>query len=204
MDISNEKIDIFTELINLGIGQAAGILNQLINEHITLEVPSVKVAAAKELSKILFLEESETQSFVRLTFKGSINGFASLVFPCDAASNLISLATAEEIDSVELDSLRSGTLMEIGNILLSAVMSTLSNTLSTHLSYSVPTYYESSLNSFIQQIGDFEEENIIVVAETRFSIAKQAIKGEILLIFEVVGFQNLLVAIDSLYDKSSA
>ncbi|MFX1255009.1 MAG: chemotaxis protein CheC [Promethearchaeota archaeon] len=203
MDITEEEIDILTELINLGVGQAAGMLNQMIDAHVTMEVPSLIVITTEELPDSLYLSGSRSHAFVRLAFTGLINGVASLVFPSDSASKLVSLVTTEEISSIELDSLQSGTLSEIGNILLSAVMGSLANALTKHLNYSIPTYHEDTISGYIQKIAKDKEKAIIVV-ETRFYIAKQAIKGEIILIFEVQGFQELLAAINILHSQTIA
>ncbi|MFP5259477.1 MAG: chemotaxis protein CheC, partial [Acidobacteriota bacterium] len=50
MSLSSLQLDILQELINIGVGRAAGMLNQMVNTHIQLQVPVLRVLTPKQLA----------------------------------------------------------------------------------------------------------------------------------------------------------
>lgn len=188
------QLDALTELMNIGVGRAAGMLNEMIDSPIELHVPVVKVLRSSELAMEIGQPSEELLSFVRLVFRGAIRGTAALLFPTDSAANLVAALTGEE-SSPDLDSVRAGTLSEVGNIVINGVMGSIGNVLSLPLSYELPTYLETSLAQlFTTSHGD----PTVLVAHTRFTVQDLEIQGTILLIFEVLSFDALLGAIDAM------
>ncbi|MFW9991812.1 MAG: chemotaxis protein CheC, partial [Candidatus Odinarchaeota archaeon] len=161
--ISEKQLDILLELVNMGVGKAAGLFNKIIDAHLELSVPSIKVVTPTE-----FLVENsryDTCSLVRMPFKGPVTGIASLVFPPDSARILVSVLTGEDIETIDLDSVQGSTLVEIGNIVLNGVMGTLANLLDQHIVYAVPDYVEDSLKGYIDRISD-SKKNVVLIVTT--------------------------------------
>jgi chemotaxis protein CheC len=149
MNSTPYQIDALTELINIGVGRAAGTLNQILEAHVHLQVPFVKIFPSSQIEKALSNIATTPLSLVRLIFKGSFSGTALLAFPSDSASHLVDILTGEESDISDLDSIRVGALTEVGNIVLNGVMGSLSNVLQEHLIYSIPVYIEDSIETLI-------------------------------------------------------
>ena len=53
MELSAQRKDALTELINIGYGRAAGALSKLTGYRITLEVPQVSMHAIAEIGPML-------------------------------------------------------------------------------------------------------------------------------------------------------
>ena len=51
MDLTPDQIDALKELINIGIGRSASMLNEMVNTRVYLQVPSVKVFSPKDAKK---------------------------------------------------------------------------------------------------------------------------------------------------------
>ena len=49
MSMTPEQIDALKELINIGVGKAAAMLNQMVNIRVHLKVPFVKVLTLSKL-----------------------------------------------------------------------------------------------------------------------------------------------------------
>ena len=186
--------DALKEVINIGVGQAAGMLNDLLNHHIILELPQVSIINYRDLNQEFNDLGCTEVSAVKLQFRGALRGVSSLVFPPDSASKLADLLLGEEYLSDDLDEIKIGTLSEIGNIVLNSVMGSFSNTFDTLLQYSIPVYYEGSVNSMLQL--DAEQDTPVISAKTRFTVESQAIEGEIILFFELGSFDMLKDAIN--------
>ena len=194
------QLDALTELMNIGVGRAAGMLNQMIDSPIELHVPVVKVLKASALAREIEQPVDELLSFVRLVFRGAIRGTAALLFPTDSAANLVAALTDDET-SPALDSVRAGTLTEVGNIVINGVMGSIGNVLAIPLTYELPAYVEATLAHLFQKTRESagaDEDPTVLVAHTRFTVEHLEIQGTILLIFEVLSFDALLAAIDAM------
>lgn len=199
MYFTNTQLDTFKELVNIGVGKAAALLNDMIAHPIKLSVPKIEVLRVADLAKLSLNKEKET-SAIKLDFSGSFEGIAQLVFPMKSADNLVSLLTGEELDSNDLNSLKVGTLNEVGNILLNNVLGALSNMTSGKFHYNIPVYKE---NQTIEMLGagSEDDEKIVLFSETSFEIKDLQIVGNILLLLELSTFENLKFQLDKLNEN---
>ena len=162
----------------------------------------------KESQIVLHMSEElgeisrNTLSAVRMGFRGSFSGNALLLFPHDSANNLVSVLTGEDSIEDDMDSIRMGTLTEIGNILINCVMGSISNVIGKQLSYSLPSYFEDSLLNMLQQSDDDACNASIILARTHFIIEKHSINGDIILFFEVGSFDALIESVELLIEKT--
>ncbi|MBN2371467.1 MAG: response regulator [Vicinamibacteria bacterium] len=202
--LTPEQLDALTEFVNVGVGRAAAALNDLVSSHVELNVPQIDVLTIEELSRALGGLEQETVSSVQMTFHGGLEGCAFLVFPQPSALKLVTLLTGDESRPEDLDTIRSGTLTEIGNILINSVVGTLSNVLSRPLRYTLPIYAEEPVMGLLTAQRR-EETPLILLAKTKFVIRQMQIEGNLLLLFELRSFDSLLAAIRTGWsDKTGA
>lgn len=194
MLLNEEQLDVLREIINIGVGKSIAILNQMIASPITLNVPKIFVMRYKELKSDFGQFSNEKLSLVNLDFRGNISGSAKVAFPMQSAINLVSLLTGEETDSPDLDSVREGTLNEVANMLLNGVMGSIANLLDKTFEYQVPTYKEGYLVNTIDETID--ENSVVLIGETHFEVKQLSVDGDIIILFELSGFENLKSAID--------
>lgn len=200
MQYTEKQLDAIKELINIGIGRASGALNDLLDAHIKLQVPHVEIISSRKLVESTLHIPSETLSTILLDFSGEFSGSASLLFPKQSAANLISALTGEETqDNPDLDSLKVGTLTEVGNIVLNGVMGSIGNILEQKLNYKLPKYKEQNIYQILDREADGEE-RAVLLAQASFSSEKQEIRGDVLIIFELEAFSSLLASIDRAFE----
>ena len=193
MNVTEEELDALQELINIGVGRAASLLNEMVDSHIRLKIPVVKVLTAADAHQELTKRfHDETLASVKLRFTGSFYGTASLIFPTDSASTLVAVLTGED-PSADLDAVKIGTLSEIGNIVINGVMGSLSNVLKRHLNYTLPVYLEDTLENLL--LSAYESDSKILLAQASFTIERLEIIGDIILVFLVGTFDALITAI---------
>jgi chemotaxis protein CheC len=195
MNLTADQIDAIQELVNIGVGRAAGVLNQMLDAPIRLQIPYIKIGSPLELQ--LELEASlgaERVAAVRQDFSGSFSGIAELVFPTESACILAAMLTGEEPGTPDLDAVRIGTLSEIGNILINSVIGSIANVLEQRLDYALPTYMEDTVENLLTS-KDSVGKTTILLAQTQFSVEQLQIRGDIILIFELGSFDVLLNAI---------
>ncbi|MDM8541181.1 chemotaxis protein CheX [Desulfococcaceae bacterium HSG7] len=194
MNLTLDEQDLLKELINIGVGKAAGILNDMTGFHIHLEVPSVKVMPYLELENEVGTDAEARLATVSIGFFGRLAGNAAIVFPPESATTLVAVLVGEDPDSAELDELRVGTLNEVGNIVINGVMGSIGNVLQEYINYSPPTYIEDSLLNLVPQ-DKLGRDAMVLIAQTRFIIQERNIEGNVVLMFDVGSFDNLLEAL---------
>ena len=199
MKLNDEHLDALRELVNIGVGQAAGMLNEMIEFRICLQVPEISLISPQELEGQLTGRLGlEKLSSVELSFSGSFAGSAQLVFPKESAATLVAVLTGEEPDSPDLDdSLKIGTLSEVGNIVINGVMGSISNVLDRPLNYAVPNYTENDVTHLVpSDTSTPDTTGTVLLAQARFDIEALQVQGDIILFFDVASFDALLGAID--------
>jgi chemotaxis protein CheC len=195
VELTADEIDAIKELINIGVGQAAGMLNEMLQFPIELQIPDVELLSPDQLQAELKIRFGIDQlSVVQLGFNGSFSGSAQLIFPTDSAVNLVSVLTGEDKTSPDLDSLKISTLTEVGNMLINGVMGSIGNVLDQPLDYEVPYYTEEEIEQLLSQKQSVEFGSVLL-APAHFYVEELQIKGDIILFFDVGSFKALLDAI---------
>ena len=207
MNVSAEEIDALRELINIGVGRAAGALNDMVGAHVELRVPSVRLVSPTDIKEATTWVNEQELATVRMGFSGEIQGTTELVFPADSASKLVALLAGEEVGTPDLDSLRAGALTEVGNILLNAVMGSITNVLERHISYELPTYSEETPEDLVEAVRS-QADAAVLLAQTHFlvgqshsSLEQEKIEGEVTLLFGMGSFEFLLKRIHQMHEE---
>lgn len=198
MLLSDEQKDALKEIINVGVGKAANLLNQMVHHHVSLKVPKLDVKHLTSIKDEFAIFEEKGLSSVKLKFRGEFSGITEVVFPSQSALNLVSLLTGEKFDSPDFNSLKEGTLSEVANILLNSIMGSISNILKTHFEFDLPYYSEEKILNLLSL--DTESNPIILFGEANFSIEDLQIEGNILFVLELVAFEQLKKILNRILD----
>jgi chemotaxis protein CheC len=147
-------MDILQELINIGVGRAAGMLNRMVSTHIQLQVPELVVLSVGELISRYGTRKQEIFSAVQLTFSGNFSGVSALLFPPDSACRLVNIILGNSVLGSEAsESMRAETLQEVGNIVLNGVMGSIGNILKENIVFSSPDYVRSVSKGWCSSAG---------------------------------------------------
>lgn len=197
MNLDQYQLDALTEILNIGVGKAAGMMNDMINSHVKLTIPSIRVLSSDELEKEIIGLIKDTLAVIRLDFKGNFSGTSALMFSTDNASKLVDVLTGDESMNADLDSIRIGTLTEIGNIMLNGVMGTIGNIMKQQINYSIPLYQEGTFANFLdsikKEIGSVE---VGLMVNVYFIIEKFQISGEIMLVLKLGSITTLINSLE--------
>lgn len=202
MHLSPEQTDALKELLNIGVGRAAGALNQIIAKPITMYIPVIFLGQASELPSELEIFGDHSLSTIQLPFTGSYSGSATLAFPADSTAKLVEILTGESTPGDEWNTMKVGTLTEIGNIVLNGVMGSITNILTGAITYSVPTYSELSVTNLIQT-SQSKNSNIVLWAQTHFTVEDYDISGDIFLVFDSNRFESILEAVNTMLGQTA-
>jgi len=197
-NLTSLQLDSLTEIINLGIGKAADSLSKMLNEEITLSVPEILFTDQNEASEYLDNDAKRNFSGVAQHFDGIISGDVLLLFPEEKSRDLVKLVLKDSVPLEDITEMEQEALCEIGNIILNASLSSLSNFLKTELDSSVPVFqYGNSKNILTASSSmDNNSPNILFI-HVDFGIKKNDINGYIIYILTLDSIKNLTKAIDT-------
>lgn len=201
MYLTDLQLDALKEVINIGVGYAAGSLNELVGTPISLRVPEVDVLELDDARLRVTAFGWGRVASVQLAFTGPLKGNVALVFPYESAVKLVSLLTGDEGSNSDVDGIRAATLEETGNIILNGVVGSVSNLLQGQISFSIPYYSEQGgLPARFATLGSLAGVHV-VLARARFGVANHEIEGEIFLFFEMGALETLVRALDRFIDS---
>ena len=130
--------DALTELVNLGISQAALSLARMVREEVILSVPKVSLVGRDEAIRILGDRESKDLVAIHQVFEGDINGRALLIFPEARSLELVRAVIGRDLSIEEIIELEHEALAETGNVILNGCLATIANLLERSLKISLP------------------------------------------------------------------
>jgi len=204
-NISRE--DILTELFNVGVGQAASTLSDIIDKRIGLTIPNVRILdAAKgkiELNKYLLNVAEGAVMVSSISFDSQLEGKVSLLFPADKMHHFIDLCLHETRDefenSLEFTDIDFDTIKEIGNIVINSIIGELSNTVNIPVEYTLPdidVLNDANAEHFV----DCEDYRLVLMMFLAFDIEGTEIAGAIVINMTLNSLDDILNKIDKLYN----
>ena len=187
IQFSGVEKDILQELMNIGFGQAAADLAQVIDLSIELSVPDIQLFKACDLQEHIGTEvESDREfSLVEQYFLGKFKGIALLVFPAKAGKQLVSLFGLQgqaTSPSERLELLEKEAMIEVGNILIGACVGKITELLNDVVIYSPPRVMIQNVRNSTLPKNLFEPSSMAISMKTVFHFEQQEISGQLFLI----------------------
>lgn len=151
------QLDALREVGNIGTGNAATALSQLINLKIDMTVPAINIVPFYDIFSRIGGEEVVVSVIVRVL--GDIPGNVLLVFEKETALKFIETLTG--IREEQISEMGYSVICEIGNILSSSYMNAISRFTNLNIMPSVPAVTYDMLGAILSttfiEAGQFED-----------------------------------------------
>jgi chemotaxis protein CheC len=191
--------DALREVANIGAGHAATALSQLTNRRIMISVPEVNITRLEEVPEILG-KADEVVAAVLMHMMGDLTGRTMILFPTESARNLCDIlmrrapGTTQEFGPME----QSG-LKEVGNILVSAYLTALSDFMGMMLVPSVPSLVIDQAGAILTTtyLNFGHDRDYVFCVETAFQVAgaSEQLHGHFLLLPDLPSLRAIFDAI---------
>ncbi len=201
--VNEIQIDFIRELFNVGVNESTNLLSSILNVEIHLTVPEVKIIEPDNLMIEMEHLGSPLLAAVNMGFQNDFSGLSQLVFTQDNANKLVQLFTRDILESNEIDEMKSGALIEIGNILLNAVMSVFSNTFKHEFDFHIPEFFENYKIDFFNKIDSYID-NVVLLGQTIFTIDEFEISGNTVIFLNIASFKQFIKMIDEHFQQHYA
>jgi len=189
--LSELELDALTELVNLGISQAALRLAKMVREEVILSVPNVTLVSHNEAIKILAERGSKSLVAVHQTFEGDITGRALLLFPEANSLELVRAVIGRDLSIEEIIELEQEALAETGNVILNGCLATIANLLHRHLKISLPEVLRGESVEFFNMKPPPEPGDTVMFIYINFSVRQRNIEGYIAMLLDMPSFAAL-------------
>jgi len=196
--LTSSDLDGLREVSNIGAGNAAGALSQIIGDVVSLEIPVVRALELQDVPAALGGAEQRVMA-VRLGVHGEVRGNLLIVLsPAEA----LKVAHRMGVQAVELDPsepMLASALRELGNILGCTYLSAVSRLVGSSLVPSVPglavDMAGAVVDLLLMEIGEASDH--ATVLETSFQEKNGPIHGKFFLLPDPASFPHLLQSIRS-------
>lgn len=188
---TDEEKDILQEIMNIAFGNATADLAELVDIQVILSVPDVQVLNFEALPGYLseIIPEEQKNSVAGQNFWGEFNGSGLLFLPSGTERTLSRFLNPSHLENLEEewsgspkdDTIKSGLLLEISNILIGACVGKISDLLNTLVSYTPPEVLSLEKTDYTFLLRHFETEETAIVMKTLFQFDKQNVNGLLLI-----------------------
>ena len=197
MQLTPTQMDALREIGNVGAGNSATALSQIINHRIDMNVPEVSIVPLGEVPELVGGPEAMVVG-VFLRVYGQAPGNILFLLPAESAFYLVDMLMGKKRGETQnLDYLDESALMEIGNILAGAYLNALYNLTKLSLLPSIPALAMDMagaiLNVVLIQLGQMGDHALVI--ETEFTNDEEGIKGHFFLVPDPGSLDTILTAV---------
>jgi chemotaxis protein CheC len=200
--LSELELDALTELVNLGVSNAASSLRELVREEILLSVPKVVIVTRQEAIAVLGERDSRPLVAVHQDFDGDLRGRALLIFPEAKSMELVRAIVGNELSLEDIMELEQEALAETGNILLNACLATMANTLQRTLRISLPEVIHGQGTEFFDLTQSPSLGDSVIFIYINFSLRHRDIQGYIAMLLDLPSLAILKSLLSGLIERT--
>ena len=191
-DLSPVQLDVLKEIGNIGSGNAATALSQLLGRSIDMQVPQVRLMDVADAIESL---GSPDKLVVGILLKGDADGMIMFLLEEAFAKTIVTGLTGERSFSLyELNADDISVLSEIGNIMGGSYVNAIANLSGMTIDMSVPALTTDMLGAIMTvPATELSEayERVLMISE-QFLIDSVEIQSDMLLIPTVESLRTLL------------
>lgn len=175
LNFNSIQLDALKEVGNIGAGNAATALSQLINKKVDMTVPAVNIVPFEDIFSSIGGEEIVIGVIVRVL--GDTPGNILFIFEKEVACNLIEVLTGQREE--EISEMGNSVLCEIGNIISGSFMNAIAKFTNLLIVPSVPAVSYDMLGAILSttfiESGQFDD--FVLDIETMFLQSDSKISG---------------------------
>jgi chemotaxis protein CheC len=189
--LSELELDALKELVNLGVSNAALSLREMAREEVVLSVPNVEIVTREQAITNLGEQEAKRLVGINQNFDGDIRGRALLIFPEAKSFELVRAIVGGNLSIEDIVELEQEALVETGNVLLNACLSTIANQLGRSLKISLPELIYGGGAAFFAATPSTSDTDRVLFVYINFAIRQRDLQGYIAMLLDMPSMLTL-------------
>lgn len=193
-ELTSMKLDVLREIGNIGAGNATTALSVMLNSGLRVEVPVVKMLKFDEIADMIGGPDTVVAA-VLTHFTGEVSGMTLFVLELEEAKNLAGTMLNKTYgdDFTTFDHMDKSALKEIGNILMSSYISSISTLTNLKLSIAPPAICVDMAGSVlslpISELGQIGDKALII--DSKFLDNERPINGFLLFVTDEMSYEHI-------------
>lgn len=191
--------DALGEIFNIGVGAAADVLSQMVNDTVRLSVPTVEVLNHEQANQYYVERIKRPLCAIRQTYVGEVTTEAILMFPEENSLELVRAMVGSEMPVAQLLDMEQDAMAEIGNIILNAIVSSMSSTLQLSFDGSLPEVSVISAERIISEVASKSENGsdlaTVLALTIDFSLSARAVNGYLAFLLDIPSSEKLVASV---------
>jgi chemotaxis protein CheC len=205
--INELERDALTEIFNIGVGLAADVLSQMVNEPVRLSVPLVELTSQRNAKNHYLEREQRPLCAIRQTYSGEVSTDAILMFPEENSLELVRMMVGGDLPLEQLTEMEQDAMAEIGNIILNAVISSLSSTLDLTFEGSLPAVSVIAADDIFEPTDATQAtdpDGAVLALTIDFSLSARQVSGYLAFLLDIPSSAKLISRLDSFIGNGGA
>lgn len=195
MNLTELQRDALVEAFNVGVGQAAASLANIVNEEVKLSVLTLQLIPRQGAMQQFSFRNNDNICAVAQRFSGAFDAQGFLIFPEEKGLEIVRRMVGDTLSLKELTELEQEAMSEIGNILLNACVGTLANLFQRPLNSTLPTYHLGTPEEVLGMYIESGEEAVLLL-HIDLTLEQHEIQGYVAFLLSVDSIANLISEVD--------
>lgn len=192
--LNEMHIDVLKEIGNIGAGNAATSLAQLLNREVDMVTPTVRILDISEADKALGGPETPVVAIL-VELSGDIHGIMMFVVDQNFTRSLLEALLGESKTNVlKLSDMENSALSEIGNIMIGSYANSIAKLSGLEIKVSVPAVTSDMVGALLTvpaaEMGSVSDK--IIFIEDDFLNANKKISADMMLIPDIDSLNTLM------------
>jgi len=200
-ELSPVQLDLVHELVDLGCGRASTALGEMTGQQVLLSVASLELLPRERVRQKL-ADENVDLTGVSERFRGSVNGEALLVFPEAESLELMRALLASHPPLEQMTELEQESLVELGNVILSACLGAFADGLGVEILSDLPDCKRGTARDIVGD-RDSHDSATALSLSIDFALLERRFAGYVVFLLDVDGLSVLIRHIDESLAKST-
>ena len=196
-DLNEIQLDVLREMGNIGTGNAAMSLAEMLATPIDISVPTVRILDYEAAMEAMGGPENMIVGLL-LSFDGDINGMIMFLLEKDFAHMMINTLMGEDTETFDPeDEVSNSALTEVGNIMAASYINAIAQMTEMRINLTVPDMCIDMLGAILS-VPAIHYANIsdkIIMIENHLSGNNTSASNHILMLPDVESLQKIMTAL---------
>lgn len=188
--------DALSEIANIGASRSAKQLSMLLDDEIYLSVPEVAIVSVSELPGAIGVAVTDDVACVYQDMSGCLTGKARLIFHTHESRLLVQMlvGSVHVLSGINMQLYEHEAMKELGNIIISVCISTMTDMLGKETRLAIPMYCEGVFEEIIEE--DSSNAGVLVM-KTALTAGRRGISGALIVTLSLPDIIDLLKSLDN-------
>jgi chemotaxis protein CheC len=207
---SDDEHDAITELFNISVGNAANSLSNMVEDRVLLSVPHLILIEREQAPNYIQKHSSDRISAIQQSFRGTLDGTAVLFFQEEKSLELVRILLQEDVPLDSLTDFEQDSMVEVGNIILNAILASFTEMLDMDMRSSLPKFLSGNCHHLLDKLFSTQEnsseseikaDDPVMILFVDFLTGENAIKGYVVLLLDGIALANFRRGVNKLLEQ---